>query len=401
MGMKNFLYNKDGDVDLWTQYSNNSSGSLSIAEDLPKVAGLIANSMCVGRVAIWLRANYSDSAYTLEYCHAPTTVERSDYKAIRRVRNLAPAELNKTFKIGDPADSEGTSPIDNEVSLSELGITRYAFVGNDNQILAILGVGDNPGRETLSTEDDRFLLRVSDQFASLLVRHKRSEERSLAREWESLNRFTAFVIHDLKNLATVQSMTLENAKHLSHNPQFVSEALATFTRTTDKMIGLIASFTIQRGQFSLKQQAVNVLDVIHQTFEDLKLQQRNGIKLSTKFPPPETPPLVFGDPELLQKVFTNVLLNAIQSLPQGTGVIDISVVEDNAGKVIATVRDTGCGIPPEQLQNIFRPFQSTKESGMGIGLCHTLSIVEVHGGHIRIDSQVNSGTTVELEFPRI
>jgi two-component system sensor histidine kinase HydH len=196
-------------------------------------------------------------------------------------------------------------------------------------------------------------------------------------------------------------MTLENAKHLSHNPQFVSEALATFTRTTDKMIGLIASFTIQRGQFSLKQQAVNVLDVIHQTFEDLKLQQRNSIKLSTKFPPPETPPLVFGDPELLQKVFTNVLLNAIQSLPQGTGVIDISVVEDNAGKVIATVRDTGCGIPPEQLQNIFRPFQSTKESGMGIGLCHTLSIVEVHGGHIRIDSQVNSGTTVELEFPRI
>lgn len=399
--MKNFLDNKDGDADLWTQCSNNSSGSLSIAEVLPKVAELIANAMCVGRVAIWLRANYSDSAYTLEYYHAPTTVERRDRKTIRRVRNLAPAELNKTFKIADPADSEGTPPIDNEASLSDLGINRYAFVGNDNQILAILGVGDNPGREALSAEDDRFLLRVSDQFASLIVGHKYSEERSLAREWESLNRFTAFIIHDLKNLATVQSMTLENAKHLSHNPQFVSDALATFTRTTDKMIGLIDSFAIQRGQFSLKQQAVNVLDVIHQTFEDLKLQQRNGIKLSTKFPRPETPPMVSGDPELLQKVFTNVLLNAIQSLPQGTGVIDISVVEDNAGKVIATVRDTGCGIPPEQLQNIFRPFQSTKESGMGIGLCHTLSIVEVHGGHIRIDSQVNSGTTVELEFPRI
>lgn len=399
--MKNFLDNKDVGVDLWTQYSNNSNESLSIAEVHPKVAELIANAMCVGRVAIWLRANHSDSAYTLEYYHAPTTVERSDRKTIRRVRNLAPAELKKTFKIADPADSEGTRPIDNEASLSDLGINRYAFVGNDNQILAILGVGDNPLREALSAEDDRFLLRVSDQFASLMVRHKCSEERSLARQWESLNRFTAFIIHDLKNLATVQSMTLENAKQLSHNPQFVSDALATFTRTTDKMIGLIASFAIQRGQFSLKQRPVNVLDVIHQTFEDLQLQQRNGIKLSTKFPALETPPIVSGDPELLQKVFTNVLLNAIQSLPQGTGVIDISVVEDNAGKIIATVRDTGCGIPPEQLQNIFRPFQSTKESGMGIGLCHTLSIVEVHGGHIRIDSQVNSGTTVELEFPRI
>ena len=105
--------------------------------------------------------------------------------------------------------------------------------------------------------------------------------------------------------------------------------------------------------------------------------------------------------ELLQKVFTNIVLNAIQSLPKGQGAVDISVGATVPGKIIAAIRDTGCGIPPEQLQNVFRPFQTTKERGMGIGLCHTRSIVEVHGGHIRIDSQVNRGTTVELEFPQI
>ena len=400
MEMKSFLdNNKDRDLD--PQHSNDTRGLLSISEVLPLVAELIANAMCVGRVAIWLRANYSDSAYTLEYYHAPTTDEPIDRKTIRRVRNLAPTELTKTFKIAVPPGSQGVPPIDNEASLSDLGINRYAFVGNDDQIFAILGVGNNPGRTALSEEDDLFLLRASHQFANLMVRPKCTEERSLAREWESLNRFTAFVIHDLKNLATIQSMTLENAKHLGHNPDFVADALATFTRTTDKMMDLIASFAIQRGPFLLKQQPVNIVDVIQQTFEDLKLQQRTGIKISTKFPLPETPPMVSADPELLQKVFTNILLNAIQSLPQGTGLIDIAVVKNNAGKIIATVSDTGCGIPLERLQNIFRPFQSTKESGMGIGLCHSLSIVEVHGGHIRIDSQVNSGTTVELEFPRI
>jgi signal transduction histidine kinase len=399
MEMKSFLDNKDEDLDL--QHSNEARGLLGITEVLPLVAELIANAMCVGRVAIWLRANYSDSAYTLECYHAPTTVERNDRKTIRRVRNLAPTELNKTFTIAVPPGSRGVPPIDIEASLSDLGINHYAFVGNDNQILAILGVGDNPGRKALSAEDDRFLLRISHQFANLMVRPKCTEERSLAREWESLSRFTAFAIHDLKNLATIQSMTLENTKHLSHNPDFVSDALATFSRTTDKMIDLIASFAIQRGQFSLKQQPVNIVDVIQRTFEDLKLQKRTGIKFSTKFPLPEIPPMVSADPELLQKVFTNILLNAIQSLPQGTGLIDIAVEMNSSGKIIASVSDTGCGIPPEQLQNIFRPFQSTKQSGMGIGLCHTLSIVEVHGGHIRIESQVNSGTTVELEFPQI
>ena len=399
MAMKSFLDNKNRDIDL--QHSNDSRGLLSINDVLPLVAELIANAMSVDRVAIWIRANHSDSAYLLEYYHAPTTVVRNYRKAIRKMRNLAPAELNKTFKVAVSSETQGTPPIDNEASLSDLGINCYTFVGDENQILAILGVGNNLGRRAWTAEDDRFLLHVSHQFADLMVRPSCTEERSLAREWESLNRFTAFVIHDLKNLATIQSMTLENAKHLSQNPDFLSDALATFARTTDKMIDLIASFAIQRGQFSLKQQPVNVVDVIQQTLVDLRLQQRTGIKISTKFPLPETPLIVSADPELLQKVFTNILLNAIQSLPQGTGIIDIAVMQDNAGKIIATVSDTGCGIPPEQLQNIFRPFQSTKESGMGIGLCHTLSIVEVHGGHIRIDSQVGSGTTVELEFPRI
>ncbi len=399
MEMKSFLDNKNRGIDL--QPPNASRGLLSTTDVLPLVAELIATAMAVDRVAIWIQAHHSDSAYILEYYHAPTTVVRNYRKAIRRMRTLAPAELNKTFMVAVSSETQGTPPIGNEASLSALGINRYTFVGDENQILAVLGVGNIPERNDWTAENDRFLLRISHQLADLMVRSRCTEERSLARAWESLNRFTAFVIHDLKNLATIQSMTLENAKHLSQNPDFLSNALATFTRTTDKMIDLIASFAIQRGQFSLKQQPVNVVDVIQQTLVDLKLQQRTGIKINTEFPLPETPPMVSADPELLQKVFTNILLNAIQSLPQGTGIIDIVVVQDNAGKIIATVSDTGCGIPPEQLQNIFRPFQSTKEGGMGIGLCHTLSIVEVHGGHIRIDSQVSSGTTVELEFPRI
>ena len=111
--------------------------------------------------------------------------------------------------------------------------------------------------------------------------------------------------------------------------------------------------------------------------------------------------MISGDPELLQKAFTNLLLNAIQSLPEGEGAVEITVAPESAGKITTSIRDTGCGIPADQLEGLFRPFQTTKKKGMGIGLCHTRSIIEVHGGQIRIESQVNAGTKVEVELPTL
>ena len=398
---KNFFRNKYDYRGLWTKFSDESSGSLNIQEILPRVTEFIGDAMFVRRVAVWLRTSNSDTSYALAHFHSPTSSTQNDAITLRRLRNPTTAEIDSIFTVGQSPEASTGPIIKNETDITRLGIERYVFVEKDNEVLAILGVGGFHGQESRSAEDDRFMRSVGNQLAALIVRHKLSEELLLSREWDSFNRFASFIIHDLKNLATLQGMTLENAKHLSHNPEFLKDAFATFTQSTDKMIGLIASLSIQRGQFLLKQQPVNILEVIHHTFEDLKIEQRTGVKITTKFPPQETPPMISGDPELLQKVFTNVLLNAIQSLPKGLGAIDISVGEANPGKIVAAIRDTGCGIAPEQLQNVFRPFQTTKERGMGIGLCHTRSIVEVHGGHIRIDSKVNSGTTVELEFPRI
>ena len=304
-----------------------------------------------------------------------------------------------------PADAVAIAtnhfPIDKIQPLKELGIQRLVLVEKGNEVLALMGVGAQPGDEKLSAEDDQFLLSVSNQLSHLILNHKLSDELLLSREWDSFNRFASFILHDLKNLATLQGMTLENAKHLSDNPNFVTDAFATFSQTTDKMINLIASLSVQRGQFSLKQKPVNILEILSTTFDDLKIGQRNGVKVMTTFPSKSKLPVISGDAELLQKAFTNLLLNAIQSLPKGQGAVEVTVSEEVAGKITTSIRDTGCGIPPERLETLFRPFQTTKERGMGIGLCHTRSIIEVHGGQIRIESQVNAGTRVEVELPTL
>lgn len=397
---RHFFRNKYDYRDLWMKFSDKSSGSLNTRDLLPKIADFIAEGMFVRQVAFWLPAPTSDSFY-LAYCHDSVYREKISTAPLRLERSVEVDASEGILQVPAEGGDAGASefPIDGLESLQKFGIRCLVRVEAGGELLALIGVGAQPHEFT--SEDSQFLSSVSTQLSHLILTHKLSEELLLAREWDSFNRFTSFILHDLKNLATLQGMTLENAKHLRHNPNFIADAFETFGQTTEKMINLIASLSVQRGQFTLKQQPVNILEVIAHTFDDLKLDQRNGVKISTAFPPKEQLPAISGDPDLLQKAFTNLLLNAIQSLPHGVGAVEVSLSQQNRGKITATIRDSGCGIPPERLEKLFRPFQTTKEKGLGIGLCHTRSIIEVHGGQIRIESQVNTGTKVDVELPTL
>jgi putative PEP-CTERM system histidine kinase len=399
---RNFFRNKYDYRDLWMKFSQRSSGSLNLTDLLPRVSELIADAMFVRQVALWLRSPNSES-FTLAYCFDRTSLNGTGSFTLRLNREPKIDHLRAIHQVPkqDTAESAGDFVFDNPQALKRLGIARLVAVTNGSDILALLGIGEELGRKEPTPEDDQLLSSISNQIGHLILNHKLSEDLLLSREWESFNRFASFVVHDLKNLATLQGMTLENGKRFSNNPEFIADAFATFHQTTDKMINLIASLSVQRGQFSLKQQPVNILEVIASTFDNLKIDQRNGLKIVTAFPPKEKTPIISGDPDLLQKAFTNLLLNAIQSLPKGEGAVEVTVSEAHQGRITAAIKDTGCGIPSEQLKSLFRPFQTTKKQGMGIGLCHTRSIIEVHGGQIRIESQVNAGTKVEVELPTV
>jgi putative PEP-CTERM system histidine kinase len=397
---KNLFRNKYDYRDLWMKFSDKSGASLNLREALPRVMELIAEAMFVKQVAIWLRSPTTGN-FHMTYCHDPALSPDADASTLKLDYSRSGLDKAQIFHLRHP-DSPGMPPpcpVDKAAQLSQLGIEHLARIEKGNEVLALLGIGREIRNEKFSAEDEKLLTSISNQLANFIATHKLSEELLLSREWDSFNRFASFILHDLKNLATLQGMTIENAKHLSDNPNFIADAFATFHQTTDKMINLIASLSVQRGQFSLKQQPVNILEVLSNTFEDLKITQRNGIQVSTSFPPQNKAPMISGDPELLQKAFTNLLLNAIQSLPHGKGAVEVTVSEQNSGKITAAIRDTGCGIAPDKLQNLFRPFQTTKEKGMGIGLCHTRSIIEVHGGQIRIESEVDAGTKVEVDLP--
>jgi signal transduction histidine kinase len=102
----------------------------------------------------------------------------------------------------------------------------------------------------------------------------------------------------------------------------------------------------------------------------------------------------------------NLLINARQAMPQGGRVV-LRIEHDVEGECIdLVVRDTGCGIPPEQLRHIFEPFYTTKsgpdasgKGGTGLGLSTCREIMETHQGRIRVESTVGKGTQITLKLP--
>jgi signal transduction histidine kinase len=113
----------------------------------------------------------------------------------------------------------------------------------------------------------------------------------------------------------------------------------------------------------------------------------------------ETIPEIMGDPQQLQQVFLNLLLNAADAVPEG-GTITVKTVHDKQAKtVIIKICDTGKGIPAELMEKIFQPFFTTKGKGTGLGLAVSKRIVEEHGGIIVVSNNVSGGVTFTITLP--
>lgn len=120
----------------------------------------------------------------------------------------------------------------------------------------------------------------------------------------------------------------------------------------------------------------------------------------------EAVPLAQANPNQIQQVLLNLLINARQAMPQGGRVIVRLAHDTSSGMIEMMVRDNGCGIPPEKLRRIFDPFFTTKKGpdasgkgGSGLGLSACRDIIEAHQGRIRVDSTPGKGTAFTIKLP--
>jgi PAS domain S-box-containing protein len=142
-------------------------------------------------------------------------------------------------------------------------------------------------------------------------------------------------------------------------------------------------------------QTVGVAELIGMTLG--KLTPPSAVQINLGIP--ATLPALRVDAQQMQQVFRNLISNSIEAMPQG-GTLDIGATEDvQDGTVTVSVRDSGVGITPEQMEKLFQPLYTTKARGIGLGLVVVKNLTEANGGRVDVRSEKGKGTTFSISLP--
>ncbi len=165
----------------------------------------------------------------------------------------------------------------------------------------------------------------------------------------------------------------------------------------DTLISDILDFAHQKKAVNIE---VNVVELVDRVITAKSDQSRKKEVVLIKQAASNTP-VVIGDAVRLERILLNLVNNAIDAMDQpGTITIMTERLESDQGPMAhISVQDSGCGIPPENLENIFKPFFTTKSAGTGLGLAIIQKIVEEHRGLITVESKIGQGTTFSLALP--
>jgi PAS domain S-box-containing protein len=209
-------------------------------------------------------------------------------------------------------------------------------------------------------------------------------------------RLAASLAHEINNpLQGIQGCLelVEIAQSDAEQEQYLEMARKEVNR-----LGILVKSMLELARPSRgKPTRVNIFDLIT---EVLALSnpsiQKNSIRVSTQLD--EAMPAIVGVADQLKQVFLNLVLNAIESMPNG-GNLDIRAHSPKNGWLTVSIADSGNGIPADQLPHLFEPFYSTKTQGIGLGLSISHGILTTHGGRLTVESQIGKGSVFTVWLP--
>lgn len=243
----------------------------------------------------------------------------------------------------------------------------------------------------LDWEDFDLLRVVGRQVASYLAEQASQDALGESRRFDEFNRRIAFVMHDIKNLASQLSLLARNAEKHADNPAFRADMLVTLRNSSDKLQALLARLG-RYGQHGGESLAPVALDDLLSRIAERYRGQHEVIVIE------RSGCVAMADREGLEQALVHLVQNAIDASPPANPVfLDARAVQSQA--VVAVV-DSGCGMSPEFVRTqLFKPFHSSKAGGFGIGAFEARELVRAMGGRIEVESREGLGTRFTVRLP--
>ena len=272
-----------------------------------------------------------------------------------------------------------------------------------------VAAGDLNAKVEVESSDELGELAASfNRMTEDLVQQKdRTLQAERVAAWRELARRLA---HELKNPLFPLQVTVENLMRAKQkSPEMFEEVFhegtATLLAEIDNLKTIIGRFSEfskmpqpQRQPTQVNDVVRSVLRVFHAQLRDsdrVTDREKNKIAVRTEFA--EALPEISADPDLLHRALQNLVLNAIDAMPQGGELVIRTRTLDD--RIELSVSDTGSGLTQEECGRLFTPYYTTKQHGTGLGLAIVQSVVSDHGGKISVDSAKEKGTTFRIELP--
>ncbi|OPY15871.1 MAG: Sensor protein ZraS [Syntrophus sp. PtaB.Bin138] len=381
---------------IWEDFTGRTAQVTGVRQLCGEIVRMVSETLEILSVSIWLADEKQESlsfggstVFTAGQAGKMGLLDQGGAALIRAMEGQEmPVDLEGR---GDDWVSDLKQTYGEETKESRI---RYCVPLNAaGHLVGVMTLSEKVFYQPLTFEESELVRTIANQAAAALMNLTLAERLRQAKELEAFQTMSAFFMHDLKNLASKLSLVTQNLPEHMDNPEFRADALKTLSQSVTKINGMSSRLSMLSQKLALSFQETDLNELVEDAVADTKGYVKVPVSMQLG-----VAPALSADRDQLLKVLENLLMNASDAVGND-GRIGVSTGRHDNWAVI-TVMDTGCGMTREFMEkNLFRPFQTTKKQGMGIGLYHCKTIVEAHGGRIHVESEEGKGTAFKVLLP--
>ncbi len=387
-----FYVNKYEYRDEWLAFSDLLQGKLTEKGVVEAMYQILRESVYTQTILIWL--GDIQKGFRLVHIDGDQNRENDDIiagdDAIVCYLHNAPYLCRQD---GDADPLRRSILIEREAFLKDHNIVLMVPLILGGQCAGLIGLGPETSGGTYGHDDFDLLLALSSHAASALVAVQNAEKLARVREQSAYSNLSAFVLHDIKNAATMLDLVRSNAHEHMDNPEFQQDMLDSIDDALKRMGKVQTRLNALKGDMVPEFRQVDFSELLRACINKMTKNIPNLVIAL------ECSPDLFvqTDPDLICRTLENLIINAWESGGDGT-VVRIKVAVDTMIRV--DIQDNGPGIKAELLPHaLFEPLKTAKPNGSGIGLWQVRQFIEALGGDIQAQNADEGGALFILRFP--